>query len=80
MWYSLTHNWNAARFFRLLIGGMIIYQGIFTNQNAVILMGGFFTVFSLFTSGCCGSSCAHQNDNNLKTNTEEIDVVYEEVK
>jgi hypothetical protein len=80
MWYSLTHNWNVARFLRLLLGGITVYQGILTNQNAVILMGGFFAAFSLFTSGCCGSTCVPKINKDIKPNTKEIDVDYEEVK
>ncbi len=78
MWHSLTHNWNVARVMRLLLGIMITYQGFNTYQNGVVLMGVFFTVFSLFTSGCCGTTCSRNSKNNTESKNENI--IYEEVK
>lgn len=78
MWHSLTHNWNVARVIRLLLGIMIMYQGFHTYQNGVVLMGAFFTVFSLFTSGCCGTTCSRTPKNDIESKNETI--VYEEIK
>lgn len=81
MWHSLTHNWNVARIMRLVLGGMILYQGFLTNQTGVMLMGGFFTLFSLFTSGCCGTVCNSNQVNNENKNTNKNELItYEEVK
>ena len=79
MWHSLTHNWNIARIMLLVLGGMIFYQGYLTNQNGVMLMGGFFTLFSLFTSGCCGTVC---NTKSGKVNIKDLNeqITYEEIK
>ena len=79
MWHSLTHNWNVARIMRLVLGGMIFYQGYLTNQNGVMIMGRFFTLFSLFTSGCCGTVC---NTKSEKANTKDLNeqITYEEIK
>ncbi len=78
MWHSLTHNWNLARIMRLVLGVMIAYQGYMTHQNGVILMGAFFSLFSLFTSGCCGATCANDNQKNNQKENEII--TYEEIK
>ena len=66
---------------RMVFGAMIFYQGIYTSQNGVMIMGGFFTLFSLFTSGCCGTVCnanLKNKENNNSINNEQI--TYEEVK
>ncbi len=78
MWHSLTHNWNLARMIRLVLGIMIAYQGYLTSQKGVILMGAFFSLFSLFTSGCCGATCSNVNQKNNQKENETI--TYEEIK
>jgi len=80
MWHSLTHNWNVARVMRLILGIMIAYQGILTNQNEVVLMGAFFSIFSLFTSGCCGATCASNPNKMNKDLNEQETITYEEIK
>lgn len=64
---------------RLVLGGMIFYQGFLTNQTGVMLMGGFFTLFSLFTSGFCGTVC---NTKSEKANPKDLNeqITYEEIK
>lgn len=44
-----------------------------------MIMGGFFTLFSLFTSGCCGTVC---NTKSEKANTKDLNeqITYEEIK
>lgn len=80
MWYSLTHHWNVARVIRLVLGLMIVYQGMITEQNGVILMGGFFSMFALFTTGCCGGTCVPQKENQINQTQSNLDVEYEEIK
>lgn len=80
MWHSLTHNWNVARVIRLILGIMIAYQGVYTHQTGVILMGTFFTIFSLFTSGCCGATCSNNSMKMNKDSNEKETIIYEEIK
>ena len=80
MWYALTHHWNLARVLRVILGGMMAYQGILTHETGVIVMGGAFTLFSVFTTGCCGSQCEPMKQNEDLTNDSPNEIVYEEVK
>ncbi|MFM6952649.1 MAG: hypothetical protein ACKOXR_05895 [Bacteroidota bacterium] len=79
MWYALTHHWNFARFMRVALGVMILVQGLLNHDNGVIAMGGFFSLFGLFTTGCCGvDGCATPN-REMKGKPIE-DVTFEEIK
>lgn len=79
MWYALTHHWNFARVMRLALGVMILVQGVLNHDNGVIAMGGFFTLFGLFTTGCCGMTGCNVQSMNLEKN-EVQDVKFEIVE
>jgi hypothetical protein len=56
----------------LAIGAMILINGYVYNQIETIIMGYFFTAFTLFTSGYCGfGGCSiPQNNNAIDNNVE----------
>lgn len=63
------------RVIRLVIGIMIIAQGIYENEWLFILLGGSFSLMPLFNVGC--SSCNMSIRKDVDDHT--LDVVYEEV-
>jgi hypothetical protein len=79
MWYALTHHWNFARVMRVFIGIVILVQGLVNHDNGVIAMGGFFTLFGLFTTGCCGINGCNTTPTKMNQNDVE-DVTFEVVK
>ncbi len=81
MWYALTHHWNFARVMRVGIGIMILVQGILNHDYGVIAMGGFFGLFGLFTTGCCGVSGCGVNENKPQqvNSNKATDIIFEEV-
>jgi len=59
MYRQLFSNWNALRFFRLILGVTVIVQGIFTHDWMIGLFGVVFASMPLFNYGCCGvNGCA----------------------
>ncbi len=79
MWYALTHHWNFARFIRVGLGVIILIQGFVNHDYGVVAMGGFFTLFGLFTTGCCGMSGCNTETTQLRQNRIE-DITFEEVE
>ncbi len=79
MWYALTHHWNVARVLRVFLGVMILVQGTVNHDNGVLAMGGFFTLFGLFTTGCCGMSGCNTEATQLRHNRIE-DITFEDVE
>lgn len=50
---KLCTAWTALKFVRVGLGSLILYSAIEDGQVPGIALGGFFTVFSLFTDGVC---------------------------
>jgi hypothetical protein len=57
--HRLKKGWTALKFVRVGLGGLILYSSIESGQLSGILLGGLFTIFSLFTNGVCyaGGNC-----------------------
>ena len=57
--HRLKSGWTALKFVRVGLGGLILYSSIESGQLAGILLGGLYTIISLFTEGVCfaGGSC-----------------------
>lgn len=75
---GLLTGWNAMRVLRLVLGVIVIVQGIYNGEALYFGLGGLLVLMALANAGCCGTgSCAVDTK---KTNaTEEKEIVYEEV-
>jgi hypothetical protein len=75
---QILSNWNFSRILRLILGGIILVEGIRSGEFFFILVGGIFTLMPLFNVGCCNTACAPRNSR-FKAPTND-DISYEEVK
>ncbi len=57
--YRLKNGWTALKFVRVGLGSLILYSSIESGQISGIIIGGLFTIISLFTDGvcCAADSC-----------------------
>ncbi len=74
----MLSNWNFSRILRLVLGGIILIEGIRSGEFLFILVGGIFTLMPLFNVGCCTTACTPRP--NRFTAPTDDDVSYEEVK
>ncbi len=51
--YRLKSGWTALKFVRVGLGSLILYSSIESGQLSGIIIGGLFTIISLFTDGVC---------------------------
>lgn len=88
MWYKilvmnligrLKSGWTSLKFIRVGLGSLILYSAIESGQVSGIILGGLFTIFSLFTDGvcCAGGGCYTPVNKNNSSTPENID--YEEL-
>lgn len=75
-------KWNFMRFLRLVLGVIIVVQGVQHGEWLFVVLGAMFSILALLNLSTCGinNSCASKY-NKFKTedfNKESID--YEEVK
>lgn len=77
--HRLTSGWTTLKFLRVVLGGLILYSSINTGHIPGMVIGGLFTLFSLFTNGvCCATgSCYTPRKETKQEFYEQID--YEEV-
>jgi hypothetical protein len=73
----LTSNWNFFRIIRLILGLIILIQGIVVFDTISIIMGVVFTGLALFSAGCAGGACYVPTNSSSKSKLN--DVEYEEV-
>lgn len=69
-------SWGWMRIIRLVLGVIIVIQGIMMKEWLYMILGGFFTLFAIMNVGCCGTSCTI----NRKTGRSDEPVTYEEIK
>lgn len=67
------------RIIRLVLGIVIIVQGIQAQQWMLVVLGGLFTLMPLFNIGCCSTTGCDTTYRARKT-IEKEDITYEEVK
>lgn len=73
----LTH-WNAMRLLRLVLGIIVIVQGVNNGEALYWVLGGMLVLMALANAGCCGAGgCTVDTRRTLLE--EEKEVVYEEV-
>ena len=75
---NYLEGWNVMRLLRLILGLIIIVQGIRGNDWSFILLGSLFSLMPIFNVGCCGASGC--NTSYVKTNKNIKEVTYEEVR
>ena len=75
----LKSGWTALKFVRVGLGSLILYSSIESGQVSGMVVGGLFTIFSLFTDGvcCAGGSCYSPVKKNNASTPENIE--YEEL-
>lgn len=54
---GILRNWNFMRMLRLILGILVLIQGISSGDWLFITMGGLFALMPLLNAGCCGGSC-----------------------
>ncbi len=75
---SYLRNWDFMRIFRLVIGIIVLIQGIQAGQWMLAALGGFFALMPLLNVGCCGASgCATPTARSTK---KDAHITYEEIK
>jgi len=76
----MRYGWNFLRWLRLSIGIFILIEGIISGVGMFILLGVIFTLMPLLNMGCCStSSCGIDNTPFNKEESEDLEVVYEEI-
>ena len=74
---NYLRGWIFMRVFRLIMGIIIIIQGVDSMQWNVIFLGGLFSLLPILNIGCCSSAgCASSKINKDETNKT---LIYEEV-
>lgn len=77
--YNLTHHWGFARALRLILGLMMAWQSVLTQEWLVLVLALSFAGMALFGIGACNSgACAPYRSSDSNTNAEEVE--YEEVR
>ncbi len=75
---KIIQGWNLMRLIRLVLGVIILVQGIMQKEYAFAFVGALFAALSIANIGCCGSQgCATTPINKDFKNSKEI--TYEEV-
>lgn len=67
------------RIIRLVLGIIVIVQGIQANEWMFVALGGLFTLMPVLNIGCCSTAGCNTTYSSTKT-TATKDVTYEEVK
>lgn len=72
------YNWNFMRFFRLLLGCIIVAQGVYSSSWEYAIVGGIFCFTTILNIGCCSTkNCSIYNQ---KQKTSLKTIIYEEVQ
>lgn len=77
--YRLKTGWTSLKFVRVGLGGLILYSSAESGQVTGIIVGGIFTLFSLFSDGACCAGGACYTNVNKKSTTETENIDYEEL-
>jgi hypothetical protein len=75
---TLLTNWNAMRLLRLVLGIIVLVQGVNNTEVLYLVLGGILLLMALANVGCCGTTGCAVHTQKTKA-TEEKEVVYEEV-
>lgn len=79
---QVLSQWGFARIIRLVLGIVVLIQGIQATSIMLSVFGGLFILQGLLNAGCCGANgCGvprYREDINTKGNPKETS--YEEIK
>jgi hypothetical protein len=75
----LWSGWNFMRIFRLVLGLIILGQGIGGHDLLSTGMGIFLSLMAVLNTGCCGAYGCDTGSYNLYTKTDQKAIEYEEV-
>lgn len=76
----IKYGWNFRRVVYLLMGGMIVYQGVADKMSFVALFGVYFTAMGLF--GFASGYCMPMSEPNYRTRmrtSDTEDIHYDEI-
>lgn len=71
-------NWSAIRIVRLILGILVIVEGVKSNEWMFIALGGLFALMAVLNAGCSSGACATPRRKSFQSDDEEV--TYEEVK
>ncbi|HUI32576.1 MAG TPA: hypothetical protein VLY84_03090 [Dysgonamonadaceae bacterium] len=67
------------RIIRLVLGIVIIVQGIQTQQWMLVVLGGLFTLMPVFNIGCCSTAGCSTRSYDVGKNEKSQEITFEEV-
>ncbi len=74
---TILYGWNVMRVVRLVVGCIIILQGVFAKDSVLIILGIMFGGMALANLSCCGvGGCVVNTKAEINKNE---NVIYEEV-
>ena len=73
-------GWNMTRIFRLVLGVVIVIQGIKANDWMFIFLGAAFAAMPLFNVGCCSTGSCETPIRKTDSVVAQKDVEFEEIK
>jgi hypothetical protein len=79
----LLNGWNVQRVLFVIMGTVVIIQGVVERQWMPVMLGVYFASMGLFSFGCASGACFQINSRNEPLSDEKPDVKsidYEEVK
>lgn len=74
---NLLSNWTLIRAIRLILGLIIVIQGLIQKDYLFAFLGMLFAVLAFANIGCCGTSGCNSNIHSFKKKEKEVQ--YEEV-
>jgi hypothetical protein len=79
MFKTFLQIWYFSRILRVVLGAIIIVQGIIVHETSFTLMGVLLTSIAFLNIGCCGpAGCGVPINTKVKDASKTID--FEEVK
>lgn len=73
-------GWNMTRIFRLVLGVVIVIQGVKANDWMFILLGAGFAAMPLFNVGCCANGACETPIRRTDSAAAQKEVEFEEIK
>lgn len=75
-------GWNLGRILRLILGIIILIQGVEAQQWVLVILGFMFALMAVLNSGCCNSigvvGCKPTRTSDRNTSIQ--DIKYEQIK